>query len=229
MSLLGFVIIGVLVCTALGSLLLKNAFATDSNFASSSSGSNSCGTSAPSGLAIFSGPWSPFSGNGSREIAFIMTPDSVAHICVTYSLTQGATPTTGETTSLSSSMYLVKATAVRNGESLVYAYSYSAAPGISVTESQASISDSSLVSGGSTTIVYTIRASDGLTGYYGLSFTNSCPSVILFAVTSNGGAVNSSNFPGLTAPSGCRVEQPLNEGQITGYDGVQVTSIGETP
>jgi len=227
----GVAVVGALVCVILGSVLVvgASAFHFNGQYSASVGGARTCGLDVPGGLKMFAGPHNPFSGEGSSQVAFVMAPHSIAHVCIAYSLAQGIKPIAGGQSPLYASIYVVTATSVRNANYSGYAYSYSPAPEVSISGSQSSISDSVLESAGVITVAYTITASGNTTGFYGLSFTNSCPSVIPFAITNDAVSVSSSNFPGLTAPSGCRVVQPLAIGLITGYDRLQVKSVGETP
>jgi len=159
----------------------------------------------------------PTQETGNQSRLFVILPGSTGLICVTYTLNESAPLSpSASPLRLSSNIYVVNATYDNNtnGEGSEYFYSSHLAPGLSESANPSSV-DLPLASGDSFTVVYSVTASENATGFYSLSFTGGCPSLIPFAVTTDGQGVTPSDYTGFFA-SGCVKSSIFTQVLVTG-------------
>ncbi|MDA4121676.1 MAG: hypothetical protein OK456_00680 [Thaumarchaeota archaeon] len=197
------VLVVLLVAAAAGTALADLDFGSAGKVSANLSTSESTGAVPSNCTTTFSGGL-PTQEAGNQSRLFVILPGSTGLICVTYTLND-STPLSPSVSPLrlTSSIYVVNATYENNsnGEGSEYFYSSHLAPGLTESTDPPSV-DLPLASGDSFTVVYSVTASKNATGFYSLSFTGSCPSLIPFAVTTDSQAVTPSDYTGFFA-SGC--------------------------
>ena len=185
---------------------------------------SSCTTTFPGGLNMTSGDWSDANQSSEGLRLFTMQPGSVALLCVSYTLEQQALQSSGspsQNATFSGNAYVVAASCGGGGCS----YNYTKASGISITGSPPSIT---LVNGDNLTtvnVIYTISASSSSQGFYSLTYFNSCPALLPFAVLPPGQTANGSDFNGFFLPGSCIQYGALEDGIVTGVAGMNVSWI----
>jgi hypothetical protein len=184
---------------------------------------SACTTTFPGRLEMTEGDWSgPNQSTGGLRL-FTMQPDSVALLCVSYTVEPGMLQgySGSQNTTFSGNANVVSANCSGTG----CAYSYTKASGVSITGSPASIT---LVGGENLTqvdVAYTITASTASEGFYSLDFFNSCPTLLPFAILSPGQQATGSDFNGFFLPGGCVQYGLLEDGVVTGVAGMNVSWV----
>ncbi len=185
---------------------------------------SSCTTTFPGGLNMTSGDWSDANQSSEGLRLFTMEPNSVALLCVSYTLEQQALQSSGSSSqnaTFSGTAYAVAASCGGSGCS----YTYTKASGISITGSPPSVT---LVKSENLTkvdVIYTISTSSVSQGFYSLTYFNSCPALLPFAVLPLGQTVNGSDFNGFFLPGSCIQYGALEDGVVIGVAGMNVSWI----
>lgn len=190
------------------------------------SGAVSCQTNFPAGLQMQSGSGGGGVAGLQDRTLLVMAPGSSAQICVTYSVIAGASvlqATILPQIKFLISLYSFKVSVATSG--VGYGFSYSALNGIANASSPANVKTQALISATNVNVVYTLTAPKGSAGLYSLSFTNSCPTPLPFAISSNASQITAGDFPGFFLPGDCPVQPPLSTGTITGFSGIQTVTL----
>ncbi len=179
---------------------------------------SACNTEFPNGVAFLP------TNNSQGELALIMKPGTVAALCVTFASSGGGNLSAGF---FSAKVYSVNATPLYNSKHYIsgWEYSYNPAPGIKIASNAEMLPLQNLSPRENITVVYTITSDVNFTGYYDLSFPNSCPSKIPLAVVNASQSADASDFPGFLFPSSCALISPqkgplISVGLVTGVTGI---------
>ncbi len=210
------VLVVLLVAAAAGTALAELDLGSGGNVSTTLSTSVSTEVIPSNCTTTFSGGL-PTQEAGNESRLFVILPGSTGLICVTYTLSDFVPlSASASPLELTSSIYLVNATYENssNGEGSEYFYSSHLASGLSESANPPSVNLTS-ASGNSFTVVYSVTASENATGFYSLSFTGSCPSLIPFAVTTDGKGVTPSDYTGFFA-SGCAKSSIFTQVLVTG-------------
>jgi len=211
---ISFAAIGVFVISPQDVGSNKNTIAT-----SASSSTPECSNGIPAGTM-----WSVNS-TESTKLGFLMTDNSVGILCVTYTTDPSflnAASLENFTEPLSGSVDSVNATYTGG---VGWQYSTHPVPGIVVTPSLNNIAETAGQASVRITVEYTITVSGGVSGFFAISFTNNCPSLIPFAVGSSPAQLTAADFPGFLYGISCA---PLDGGissQVTGYSALTTQEI----
>ncbi len=161
--------------------------------------------------------------NGSMsKIAFIMLPGTTGTICVTYGINVVNDAPLPNSSVFRAEVDKVSASKGTNG----YDFSYSPAPGMSITSNASSIqSFVPRTHSDEVTIVYTITTSSSATGVFDFAYPFGCPPLTPLAVLGAGQTLNPSDFPGFFWPADCVQDTRVSSGVITGYGSITATWV----
>lgn len=160
-------------------------------------------------------------------LGFLMSQNSSASICVSYTFDPVQTPTVVNFQDYAK-VLLVTANSVSNEYGTGFAYSKVIAPGVSMSANPASIT---LVPGTNTptkvVVQYTITASSHAKGFFSLNYLDSCPAFLPFSVGYGTSDVNASDYHGYFLASNCvaMVAPIVGEPIVTGYGGMGSTLV----
>jgi len=156
--------------------------------------------------------------------ALVMQPGTTANLCVTYSVGTNDLPLSD----FAAAIYRVTVTPTYDSNHNLsgHGYSYSPATDPSISWDSSSLHYSGANGSFTVTVVYTISASNIVSGFYDLTYPNNCPPLIPFAVVGSFTTVSSSDFPqGFFFDSSCRLEGSLGHPTVTGYSGMITTIV----
>jgi hypothetical protein len=210
---LGTIVLLAATSTVAVGVFLGGQISSSSTSTSTSASQSFCNISFPTGLQL-----QATNGTGTWT-AFVMSPDSTAKLCVTWSTNSQDL----KLSDFSAEIDNVTVTPYADGNG----YSYSRAPNVNITWNASSVHYSKInESSYAVTVIYTITATSNAHGFYTLGYPNNCPPIIPFAVVGNSQSVSSSDFPkGFFFLSSCKLSGLLSTGRITGYDGVSTTVV----
>jgi len=165
------------------------------------------------------------------KLAFSMQAGSTAVLCATYetdpravTILPSGVSSGSYTTSLYGNLNQVNATLGSSGYG--WTYSYMPVPGAVITANPSAVTVNANDTAKKITVAYTITVPKGEEGYYSLTFTNACPTLIPFAVVSGQVELSAADFPGFLSTVDCNpLQGALNGGVVVGYTGLETAWI----